>query len=146
VKILVMRHGAADDPDGLGDPYRVLTDDGRRTVREVMEAAKAAGHAPRAILVSPLTRAVQTAEIAAAFFGLRPRLHLALAPGATAARALGRVLPAEDTLLVSHEPTVSAVGTFLGDGHTRGFRTAEVRVYEVESPDMPGREVARYPG
>lgn len=60
-----MRHGIAEDAAG-SDHARQLTTEGRSQVERVARGLRSLEVSPDAILVSPIVRAVQTAEIVAA--------------------------------------------------------------------------------
>ena len=65
--LYIMRHAeAVEASDTLQDEWRYLTEKGRAAAEKV--SSKIAGYGPktRLTITSPLTRAVQTAEIAAA--------------------------------------------------------------------------------
>jgi phosphohistidine phosphatase len=75
MKLLVMRHGPAEDFAHTGrDVDRALTASGRERVRAVARALVEAGEAPFVVVSSPLVRALQTAEIVAAITGLERRV------------------------------------------------------------------------
>lgn len=85
MKIYILRHGIADDQQpGQSDSDRSLTPEGRKKLRSVLRASRAAGVAPSLILTSPLRRAVQTAELAAEILEYKGDLLRtnALEPGA----------------------------------------------------------------
>jgi phosphohistidine phosphatase len=83
-ELLLLRHGIAQEREaGCVDAERALTDRGRRRTEAVARRLVELGLGVDRLLSSPLLRARQTAEIAAAA-GLAPALELteALAPGA----------------------------------------------------------------
>lgn len=64
--LYVMRHAeAVEASDTMQDEWRYLTDNGRAAAEKVIAAISKTGPKPRLTITSPLTRAVQTAEIAA---------------------------------------------------------------------------------
>ena len=64
--LYIMRHAeAVEVSETLQDEWRYLTEKGRATAQKVSSAITATGPKPRLTITSPLTRAVQTAEIAA---------------------------------------------------------------------------------
>jgi phosphohistidine phosphatase len=64
--LYVMRHAeAVEASDTLQDEWRYLTDKGRAAAEKTCAAIAKIGPKPRLTITSPLTRAVQTAEIAA---------------------------------------------------------------------------------
>lgn len=67
MKLYVMRHAEAIERNGtLQDVWRYLTEKGRTDAEKVASSVVRNGPKPRLTITSPLTRAVQTAEIAAA--------------------------------------------------------------------------------
>lgn len=124
MQLLFLRHGVAEPWETWGD------DDGERPLsvpgRKAMERAAATfvelGLAPDVIITSPLTRARQTAEIAARGLGMSDRVvsDPRLEPGFDA-EALGDILgehsDSDILMLVGHEPDFSlTVGSLIGGG------------------------------
>jgi phosphohistidine phosphatase len=117
MKLYLMRHGPAEDHAHSGlDADRALTAKGRHRVADVARCLDDAGEAPLHIVSSPLVRAVQTAEIVAAVTALhgrkgslsvRPELGLG-AGGLVLIDELRRA-PCKRTMLVGHEPGMSAL-------------------------------------
>ena len=157
--LYVMRHAeAVEGSDTLQDQWRYLTDKGR-TVAEKMSSA-IAKHGPKARLTitSPLTRAVQTAEIAGEN-ACRKNVIVAselLLPGAEISDLVGYLkggLDAKRVMLVGHEPQLGVlVATLLGRDDAavslkKGSCVAlELDVKHEEKPagflwyQMPGRK------
>jgi broad specificity phosphatase PhoE len=76
-RVIVARHGdAAYETEGTGTSGGSLTDEGRRQARELGERLRAERVA--AVVCSELSRAVQTAELAAAVLGLPVTVRLGL--------------------------------------------------------------------
>lgn len=68
--LYVMRHAEAVAANGdLPDEWRYLTEKGIRSAMNVAQDLARDGRKPRLIISSPLVRAVQTAQIAAAYAG-----------------------------------------------------------------------------
>lgn len=121
--LYVMRHGeAVEGSDTLQDQWRYLTEKGRLDAKKTCSSIARSGPKPRLTITSPLTRAVQTAEIAAEK-ACRKNVVVAselLLPGGDngklitylkGCRTAGRVM------LVGHEPQLgSLVATLLGHG------------------------------
>ncbi len=131
MKVLVIRHSLAVDPyDAPSDELRWLTDEGRRRMRAVSE--ELLRHLrPTVLFTSPLTRAVQTAEIfasVAAFDGpviVHPPLAAEYGTTAQALSVLERVGDAATVVLVSHAPKVRVLaGHLCGEPRMPSFRTA----------------------
>jgi phosphohistidine phosphatase len=115
VQIVFLRHGpAGSKAEWQGpDAERPLTDDGRGVVVAVAGVLARAGIAVDALLTSPLVRARQTAEIAAAALGCVDRLANDERLGRGLDRKLLAAIVAEHPdartlMLVGHEPDFSA--------------------------------------
>lgn len=113
LKLYILRHG--DAPSALeagvrSDAERPLSSAGRQNVRRAAETLNRRGAGPRVILTSPLTRARQTAEEAAAVLASRPRIAVyePLANRVSGGELLERILedrPASgELLIVGHQP------------------------------------------
>jgi phosphohistidine phosphatase len=118
VRVYVLRHGIAEDATpGGSDASRALTAEGKQKLRTVLEGAREAGVRPSTILTSPLKRAFQTAEIAAAVLGVKRELITTntLAPSSTPHRVWNEIreLHTERVLIAGHEPLLSQVVGFL---------------------------------
>lgn len=118
MRIYVLRHGIAEDAAaGVTDAERALTQEGKRKLRCVLERARRAGVQADVILTSPLKRAVETAEIAAAVLGIKSDLvHTnALVPPGSPERVWKEIRSrkAEAILLAGHEPLLSLVVAYL---------------------------------
>jgi phosphohistidine phosphatase len=116
--IYVLRHGIAEDASRGGtDAERALTQEGKRKLHCVLEHARRAAIQPDVILTSPLKRAVETAEIAAAVLGAKGELVRtnALVPSSSPERVWReiRLRKAEAILLAGHEPLLSLVVAYL---------------------------------
>jgi phosphohistidine phosphatase len=108
MKLYVVRHGPAEDQSQSGRDYdRALTPSGRDRVREVAKKLVAMGEAPKAIVSSPLVRALQTAEILAGQVGVE---HVEtvreLSPGGDALTLSRSFLAAgrRRVMIVGHQP------------------------------------------
>ena len=113
--IWLLRHGDAEDGDGIDDAARELTDKGRRQSEWAGRALADLGVTLDACLTSPKTRALDTARIACEQLGsdLEPETDSGLAGGGLdlAAVTAGR----GEVLLVGHEPDLSnAIGDATG--------------------------------
>jgi len=119
--VYVMRHAeAVEGSDTLQDEWRYLTEKGRSVAEKMSAAIAKFGPKPRLTITSPLTRAVQTAEIAAEK-ACRRNVVVAsemLLPGAdiselvTYLKGCGN---AKRVLLVGHEPQLGLlVASLLG--------------------------------
>ncbi len=116
MQLIFFRHGPAGAKSEWQGPdaERPLTDDGRAVVAQVATLLAGAGVTVDAVLSSPLTRARETAEIAAAVLGCPDRLthDERLAHGFDRKRLATIVAEhagAQTLMLVGHEPEFSAV-------------------------------------
>jgi phosphohistidine phosphatase len=119
--LYVMRHAeAVEGSDTLQDEWRYLTDKGRVAAEKTCSAIVKIGPKPRLTITSPLTRAVQTAEIAAQK-ACRKNVVVAsglLLPGADATELVAHLKGCKDfkrVMLVGHEPQLGLlVASLLG--------------------------------
>jgi len=113
MELYIVRHALAE-PLGKGNEFsdekRALTDDGRKRMREVVKGLKKLGVELDLILTSPLTRAIETAEILAGSKGINRneiKQTLSLAPGAPSEQLCAEIKsqgPAESIAIVGHQP------------------------------------------
>ncbi len=119
MQIYLLRHGIAEDArPRQSDADRSLTEEGREKLRRILKRARAAEVSPSLILSSPLKRAVQTAEEAAAALGYEDRILLtrALIPEASPREVWDEIRvhrPEPAILLASHEPLMSSTMAYL---------------------------------
>jgi len=112
--LVLWRHAEAED--GVPDMARALTGKGHKQAAQMARWLRE--HLPKDthILVSPATRAQQTAEALTRDFQTEP----AIAPGASFAAVLAKVRwpQARGTVLVvGHQPTLGQVAAMLISGH-----------------------------
>jgi phosphohistidine phosphatase len=145
MQLFVIRHGIAiDQPPGLSDEDRYLTEEGRRKTARVGEVLRQRIGRLDRILTSPLVRAVQTAEIFARELDCFDVLvSLALRPGAPLSRIDALVedhFHAGRVALVGHEPSTSTiVAHLLGlPSFPRAFKKAGVCAIHVEEEGAAG--------
>ncbi len=125
MKLVLLRHGPAGDKkawtaSGKPDAERPLTAKGRRkTELAAAGVRRVVGKVDR-VVSSPLKRAAQTAELAAAELELKSTESFdELSPGASPERLLRRLtsLPSSQTVvLVGHEPDLSRFAAALIGG------------------------------
>lgn len=115
-QLWLLRHADAEPHGARPDPERRLTERGERQAHLAGRALARADVAFQSILVSPKTRALQTAQIALAELGGGQRelmrTHPPLAAGFDARQALdalAEIASGERLLLVGHEPDMSGV-------------------------------------
>jgi phosphohistidine phosphatase len=119
--LYVMRHAeAVEGSDTLQDEWRFLTENGRIAAKKMSSSIAKFGPKPRLTITSPLTRAVQTAEIAAEK-ACRKNVVVSsalLMPGADISKLVTHLKACKDAkrvLLVGHEPQLgSLVAMLLG--------------------------------
>jgi phosphohistidine phosphatase len=107
MELYFLRHGEADWPNWKKpDDERPLTKRGKKEMREVATFLKRLKARPEVIVTSPLPRAAQTAEIAAERLKVKCREDKLLAPGfgRTELERLLKKYPAENLMIVGHEP------------------------------------------
>jgi phosphohistidine phosphatase len=122
--LYVVRHAeAVDGSDTLRDEWRYLTDNGRAAAKKMSSSIAKYGPKTRLTITSPLTRAVQTAEIAAEK-ACRKNVVVAselLLPGADIGKLALHIKCCRDAkriMVVGHEPQLgSLVANLLGNGN-----------------------------
>lgn len=123
--LLVVRHGIAEDTtewerEGRADAARPLTADGAKKMRQAAKGLRTQVPRVDVIGTSPLTRAVETADILAGVYGgPKPVEVPVLAPGedpAAVAAWLATVGTREAVAIVGHEPGLSTAVTWLVSG------------------------------
>lgn len=116
--LLFLRHTEAEDSSPAGDCGRRLTEKGTRRARQAGKALAALGLAPGLILTSPLTRALQTAELVAESLGTAVAVETRLAGGLDLddlAEIVAENADCTMLMLVGHEPDFSyVVGRLIG--------------------------------
>lgn len=122
--LILFRHGIAEDdgPDGT-DASRRLTPEGREKTLAASLGLSTFAEIRDIILTSPLTRAEQTAEIAAEVFG-RPVETWNLLAGGAPQKIIKHVCRRPETvvMMVGHEPTFSMIVELLcAPDRTGGF-------------------------
>jgi phosphohistidine phosphatase len=137
MELYFLRHGPAatlSEAHVARDSDRPLTAEGTDLTRRVCEGLARLGMRVDVIVSSPLLRARQTADLAAAALGSRDQVVLAdeLAPGFSVLGLkdiMRRDAGAERILLVGHEPDFSStVGELIGRGNVKFKKAAAGRV------------------
>jgi phosphohistidine phosphatase len=119
VKVYFVRHAQADSevPEGLDDGARPLTGKGRRAAEKHFRALQHRMHKVDLVLMSPLVRAVQTAQILSLVQELDVplRVHRSLLPDMPTGsqEALLKDHRDEDLVLVGHNPSIPAIAAHL---------------------------------
>jgi phosphohistidine phosphatase len=146
MQLYFLRHGLADWPDWdeAQDHLRPLTKEGLKKMKAEAKALARLRLHFDAILSSPYTRALQTADIVAGVLGQEVIEEHRLAPGFNLER-LGEIVArfptAKALLVVGHEPAFSATITALiGGGRITlkkgGLARVEITSFEPLSGDL----------
>jgi phosphohistidine phosphatase len=147
MKLCFLRHGEADWPNwNKPDDDRPLTERGRKEMKRVAKFLERLEFSADAILTSPLPRASQTAEIAAARLGIELKTESALAHGFNVER-LRRLLAkagADCIMIVGHEPEFSEVIKELTGGEVK-LSKAGVALLEVNRECTSGKLLWLFP-
>jgi phosphohistidine phosphatase len=147
MKLCFLRHGEADWPNWTKpDDERPLTERGRKEMKRVAKFLERLKFSADAILTSPLPRASQTAEIAAARLGIELKTESALAHGFNVER-LRRLLAkagADCIMIVGHEPEFSEVIKELTGGEVK-LSKAGVALLEVNRECTSGKLLWLFP-
>ena len=118
MKVWILRHGEAEG-HAPTDAERNLTEHGRAEV--LRSAAHLIGQPLGAIIASPYVRAQQTAQLVRDVLGFQPEIRTVpwLTPDGDVQRVLEKLDSDDDVLLVSHQPLVGSLISFLQHGHQR---------------------------
>ena len=129
MKLLVIRHGPAGDPEawkeeGRDDRLRPLTPEGKKEMRKA--AAGLATLIPEldVLVTSPLVRASQTAEIVGKHYNCEIATDDSLLPDQDpekTARAIRERGPSDTVAVVGHEPHLSRFVSYLLAGKRESF-------------------------
>lgn len=118
MKLWILRHGEAEG-HAPTDAERNLTDHGRAEV--LRSAAHLIGQPISTIIASPYVRAQQTAQLVREALGFVREIRTVpwLTPDGTPLRVLEKLDTDDNVLLVSHQPLVGSLISFLQYGHQR---------------------------
>jgi len=147
MQIYLVRHGEAVERNaGIDDGWRWLTPKGRKTMVKVADRLRRQHVRPDLIITSPLTRAVQTAELLAAKVGSRAELRAdaSLLPARSVEQVLELIHSITNTcalMLVGHEPLLGQVAAeLLGRHQITGLAKGSCLALELrDKPDKPVR-------
>jgi phosphohistidine phosphatase len=116
MKLWVLRHGEAEG-HARTDAERNLTEQGRGEV--LSSAAHLIGQPISAIFASPYVRAQQTAQLVRDALGFEPEIRTVpwLTPDGNPLQVLQKLDTDDNVLLVSHQPLVGSLISFLQHGH-----------------------------
>ena len=158
MKVLLVRHGAAADGE-FPELLRPLTLEGRKSVKRLARSISRSGIRVDAIVSSPLTRAIQTAEILLAKLPKRhPVRHVSclvelagdFIPGRFSERTfLGWLADCglSSVIFVGHEPTLLALAFWIdpsleNSNEIRGIAKSSALLFSW-SPGQDGRYEGR---
>ena len=118
MKVWILRHGEAEG-HAPTDAERNLTEHGRAEV--LRSAAHLIGQPLGAIIASPYVRAQQTAQLVRDVLGFEREILTVpwLTPDEDVRQVLEKLDTDDDVLLVSHQPLVGNLISFLQHGHQR---------------------------
>lgn len=118
MKVWILRHGEAER-HAPTDAERNLTEHGRAEV--LRSAAHLIGQPLGAIIASPYVRAQQTAQLVRHVLEFQADIVTVpwLTPDGDVQQVLKKLDSDDDVLLVSHQPLVGSLISFLQHGHQR---------------------------
>ncbi len=118
MKLWILRHGEAEG-HARTDAERNLTEHGRAEV--LQSAAHLIDQPISAIIASPYVRAQQTAYLVREALGFLPDIRTVpwLTPDGNPLQVLEQLDTDDNVLLVSHQPLVGSLISFLQHGHQR---------------------------
>lgn len=136
MKLWVLRHGEAEG-HARTDAERELTEHGRAEV--LRSAAHLIGQPVDAIIASPYVRAQQTAQLVRQALGFEADIRTVpwLTPDGNPLEVLNKLDSDDNVLLVSHQPLVGSLISFLQHGHQRQpqpMHTASLAELEGDFP------------
>lgn len=138
MKILIVRHGIAEDYHPDGDAARELTDRGREKVRGIIEFIRKTIE-PDLLLSSPLVRALQTAEIALSVLEADVPLEQSrsLLPGSGSQEIILELqtMKPDTVMLFGHNPHLSYL---VSDLLSRGTMEVQLKKASVTAVDFEG--------
>jgi len=117
--VYLMRHAeAVEAGEAACDEWRYLTEQGRTSAERTARQISAHGRKPRLIMTSPLVRAVQTAQIAAAYACRRNRVVVSslLLPNSDIDELVTHLKgcsEAKRVMVVGHEPHLGSLAAAL---------------------------------
>jgi phosphohistidine phosphatase len=136
MEIILWRHAEADDT--APDLKRELTDKGRKQASRMADWLNPRLPQDIRILVSPATRALQTAQALGREYEQAP----ALAPGRRAEDALAAAAwphPARPVLIVGHQPTLGQVAMLLLAGQTGDLTVKKGSIWWFQGRERAGQ-------
>ncbi len=118
MRVYILRHATAEARGpGVPDAQRQLTPEGKQELKAVLKQAHAAAVAPEAILTSPWSRAIETAQMAGKVLHcervVETRALLPDAPPAEVLKEIRAIRNANQVMVAGHEPQLSRLAAFL---------------------------------
>lgn len=144
MKLIIMRHGTAEDFHADGDHARELIDKGYEQSKRQARRIAGLGLLPSLVLSSPLMRCRQTAETFCKEAGISgPMMQSWLACGMdpeTALKELGAYTEFGTVAIVGHEPDLSSLVAWItgSDGGSIRMRKATVAVLSINPTSRRG--------
>jgi phosphohistidine phosphatase len=149
MKLLVIRHGPAGDPDeweaeGRDDQLRPLTPDGKKQMRRAMAGLATLVRQIDVLATSPLVRAVQSAEIVASEYEADMVTVAALEPDRDPDETVQWLQEAgsdQTVVVVGHEPQLSTLIGYLLTGKRASFvvlKKSGVALLDLADSPSPG--------
>lgn len=136
-----LRHGDAGPSMAANDDARALTDAGRAALRAAAPLWRRLNLRPDAVITSPLTRALQTAELLCDAIGGSPIQDDRLRPGAgwaQLAQAMSAHPHARRVIFVGHEPDLSTAICLLTGAASVRMRKGGLACIEFPGVPEPG--------
>ena len=141
-----LRHGKAGSPRAKDDDARELTDGGVAALRTAAPLWRRLNLRPDIVLSSPLSRALQTAELFCEAVGGSPVTDDRLRPGASwgdLARAMAAHQDSRRVMFVGHEPDLSgAIRDLTGAASVRMRKGGLACLEFYGIPEPGGGEIA----
>ena len=155
MKFVIIRHGPAGDREewgaaGRDDRLRPLTPKGKKEVRRAAGGLASLVPGLDLLATSPLTRAVETADIVAAGYGCEIQLLESLTPESEPDRLMPWLRDqagSRAVAVVGHEPHLSTLAAYLLTGRTTSFmdlKKGGACLLELADPPRPGDATLRW--
>ena len=149
MKLLIIRHGPAGDAneweaEGRDDRIRPLTPKGKKEVRRAAKGLRALVPELDLLATSPLTRAVETADMVAEEYGCEAHVLDSLTPESRPDQLMSwlQEQPGSATVgVVGHEPHLTSLAAYLLIGRPAPFielKKTGACLLELENPPRPG--------
>jgi phosphohistidine phosphatase len=155
MKLVIIRHGPAGDrteweAEGRDDRLRPLTAKGKKEVRRATKGLRTLVPELDLLATSPLTRAVETADIVAEAYGGEVQILDSLTPESGPEQVMAWLEEqrgAATVGIVGHEPHLSTLAAFLLAGRRASFmdlKKGGACQLELADPPRPGRATLQW--